>query len=49
MRLSERESGVWSRQVGFKATVVGKANLKPISKSKLSFEVEGNLNGEIER
>jgi hypothetical protein len=41
MRLSGQESGVWSRQVGFEATVVGKADLK----AQIKVEVEGNLNG----
>jgi hypothetical protein len=45
MRPSEQESGVWSRRLGFKATIVGEADLEV----QIKVEVEGNLNGVTER
>lgn len=45
MRPSEQESGVWARRVGFRVTIVGKADLKV----QIKVEAEGNLNGVIKR
>jgi hypothetical protein len=45
MRLSEQESGVRSRRLGFKATIVGEADLEV----QIRVEVEGNFNGVIKR